>query len=254
MGALTNRLLQAIEEIQRMRHAQQSQAPATATGDVDSPPASAPASAQSQQQASGNCARKRTSDSSTADAASQDPKRRRRDAAPSHDTPQPNGPAAPPGARDTTPADAAMQDPERRRSDTEAARADPYATVHDNGDSYTKLRPGALEMLAALRQCCELRIFTMGDSRYACAMASLLDSSGALFRNRIVARDDANQAHGLKGLEKTGAMPPLTVVIDDTAGALPPPGLGCCSRGQGHRTALLARLIHPDCLGAGHAR
>eukprot|EP00892_Ulva_mutabilis_P002106 jgi/Ulvmu1/11897/UM081_0056.1 len=91
---------------------------------------------------------------------------------------------------------------------------DPYAVVHDNGDSFTKLRPGAFEMLAALRDVCELRIFTMGDARYAAAMASLLDASGGLFRNRIVARDDANQAR--KGLEKAGAMPPLTMIIDDT--------------------------------------
>lgn len=94
-----------------------------------------------------------------------------------------------------------------------------YATVYDNGDSYTKLRPGVFEMLEALRHRCELRIFTMGNPQYACAMASLIDSSGALFRNRIVARDDADPAWRCKGLQKAGAMPALTAIIDDTVGA-----------------------------------
>lgn len=94
-----------------------------------------------------------------------------------------------------------------------------YAKIYDNGDSYTKLRPGAFEMLEALRTRCELRIFTMGNPQYACAMASLLDSTGALFRNRIVARDDADPEWRCKGLLKAGGMPEITAVIDDTVGA-----------------------------------
>ena len=143
---------------------------------------------------------------------------------PSYTATQPDGAASRKRVRDSASADSTTA--AAVRPGAEVAQADRYATVYDNGDSFTKLRPGAFEMLAALQQCCELRIFTMGDSRYACAMASLLDASGALFRNRIVARDDANP-RGLKGLEKAGAMPPLTAIIDDTVGALS--GLSCAA-------------------------
>lgn len=136
-------------------------------------------------------------------------------------------------------------------SDTNADTAgdkNPYATVYDNGDSYTKLRPGAFEMLEALRNCCELRIFTMGNPQYACAMASLLDKSGALFRNRIVARDDADPAWRFKGLQKVGAMPTLTAIIDDTVGALLP------SRSPEPLTTFPLRAQRTAAPGAAHVR
>jgi len=57
----------------------------------------------------------------------------------------------------------------------------------------------------------------MGDKAYAHAMASLLDTSGTLFKNRIVANSDVTH-HGHKDLDVVmlrGAER-LVVILDDT--------------------------------------
>jgi TFIIF-interacting CTD phosphatase-like protein len=63
----------------------------------------------------------------------------------------------------------------------------------------------------------ELYVYTMGDKAYAHAMASLLDTSGTLFKNRIVANSDVTH-HGQKDLDVVmlrGAER-LVVILDDT--------------------------------------
>ena len=59
----------------------------------------------------------------------------------------------------------------------------------------------------------------MGDELYACAMASLLDSGGHLFRNRVINRADSNWEQHQKGLDKLGVVPTMAAVVDDTLGA-----------------------------------
>jgi hypothetical protein len=103
--------------------------------------------------------------------------------------------------------------------------------LFDLPDFFTKLRPGARELLAALKEKYKLYIYTMGDERYACAMANLLDTEGHLFRNRIINRSDANLCAGQKGLEKVDTVPEMTAIVDDTVGArpLPPSTFFTCS-------------------------
>jgi hypothetical protein len=69
--------------------------------------------------------------------------------------------------------------------------ADPVVThTGEPGAGVSCHSPGLLvtpPLLPALRQeMFELYVYTMGDKTYAHAMASLLDTSGTLFKNRIV--------------------------------------------------------------------
>ena len=52
---------------------------------------------------------------------------------------------------------------------------------------WTKLRPGAVRLLAAAAARFELYIYTMGNREYAYQMASLLDPSGKLLQARRLA-------------------------------------------------------------------
>ena len=100
-----------------------------------------------------------------------------------------------------------------------APRAATTAAPYQLRDFETKLRPGALALLARLQAKFRLYIYTMGDEVYACAMASLLDPGGDLFRNRILNRADSNWAVHQKGLHKLGVPESMAVVVDDTVGA-----------------------------------
>jgi TFIIF-interacting CTD phosphatase-like protein len=90
--------------------------------------------------------------------------------------------------------------------------------LHCLPDFHTKIRPGVSHFLKALAPLYRLYIYTMGDEVYACAMASLLDAEGNLFRNRVINRADANWAQQQKGLDKLGVVPSMAAVVDDTVG------------------------------------
>jgi TFIIF-interacting CTD phosphatase-like protein len=92
--------------------------------------------------------------------------------------------------------------------------------LHRLQDFHTKIRPGVSRFLRDLAPLYRLYIYTMGDEVYACAMASLLDTEGRLFRNRVINRADSNWAQQQKGLEKLGVAPTMAAVVDDTVGVL----------------------------------
>lgn len=110
---------------------------------------------------------------------------------------------------------------EQLRGSGDTADKATAAMLHDLPDFQTKLRPGLEAFLKALAPLYRLFIYTMGDELYACAMASILDPGGHLFRNRVINRADSNWAQHQKGLDKLGVVPAMAAVVDDTLGVLP---------------------------------
>lgn len=74
-------------------------------------------------------------------------------------------------------------------------------------------------MLTDLERVYDLHIYTMGDRVYAHEMASLLDVSGRLFKNKIVSRDDSS-VETVKDLKLLLGAEDMALVVDDTLGAL----------------------------------
>ena len=114
---------------------------------------------------------------------------------------------------------------EAEKIDTLRKSSDPSTVgtaklLHQLPDFETKIRPGAFELLNALKDRYRLFIYTMGDEIYACAMANLLDpdKGSGLFRNRIIDRSDSDWTQHQKGLHKLGVDPTLAAVVDDTPG------------------------------------
>eukprot|EP00854_Cymbomonas_tetramitiformis_P013414 gene13414-15850_t len=58
-------------------------------------------------------------------------------------------------------------------------------------------------------------IYTMGDKAYAAQMASILDPSGQLFRNRVVASSDSTSRH-CKDLDIVLGTETAVLIMDDT--------------------------------------
>lgn len=71
---------------------------------------------------------------------------------------------------------------------------------------WTKLRPGVVKFLEHLSYYFEMHLYTLGNERYANAMAVLLDPDGTLFKKRIIGRSDAE--------EKTGVLSPDSLISD----------------------------------------
>lgn len=61
----------------------------------------------------------------------------------------------------------------------------------------------------------EMYIYTMGDSQYAAAMASLLDPKKEYFNTRVISRDESTQKHQ-KGLDLVLGQESAVVILDDT--------------------------------------
>lgn len=117
---------------------------------------------------------------------------------------------------DIDPATEAQLDKILRRQSRNPSSA-PTLYRLDTFKMYTKLRPGVFELFAALKDKFQFYVYTMGDKQYAHAMASLLDTSGALFKNRIVSNIDCTQKHqkDLDVVMLRGA-DDLVAILDDT--------------------------------------
>ncbi|GMH45502.1 hypothetical protein BSKO_13459 [Bryopsis sp. KO-2023] len=82
--------------------------------------------------------------------------------------------------------------------------------------TWTKLRPGLRTFLAKADECFELWIHTQRSRPYADAVVGMLDPTGALFENRVIAQGSPSLGGvkslggGLKGRES------LVLIIDDT--------------------------------------
>uniref|UniRef100_A0A7N1A489 RNA polymerase II C-terminal domain phosphatase-like n=1 Tax=Kalanchoe fedtschenkoi TaxID=63787 RepID=A0A7N1A489_KALFE len=79
----------------------------------------------------------------------------------------------------------------------------------------TKLRPFVRDFLKQASSMFEMYIYTMGDSHYAAAMASLLDPKKEYFDARVISRDESTQKHQ-KGLDLVLGQESAVVILDDT--------------------------------------
>ncbi|CAM8885914.1 unnamed protein product [Rhodiola kirilowii] len=79
----------------------------------------------------------------------------------------------------------------------------------------TKLRPFVRDFLKEASSMFEMYIYTMGDSQYAAAMASLLDPKKEYFDSRVISRDESTQKHQ-KGLDLVLGQESAVVILDDT--------------------------------------
>ena len=83
---------------------------------------------------------------------------------------------------------------------------------------WTKLRPGARELLHTGAALCEPIVYTMGDRGYAAEMGRLLDPGGALLtRGRLIAASDSATA-GQKDLDVVLGGERMALILDDTPG------------------------------------
>eukprot|EP00238_Polyblepharides_amylifera_P008071 CAMPEP_0196582656 /NCGR_PEP_ID=MMETSP1081-20130531/39983_1 /TAXON_ID=36882 /ORGANISM="Pyramimonas amylifera, Strain CCMP720" /LENGTH=391 /DNA_ID=CAMNT_0041903287 /DNA_START=204 /DNA_END=1376 /DNA_ORIENTATION=- len=82
---------------------------------------------------------------------------------------------------------------------------------------FTKLRPHVFEFLDHVKDQFQLFVYTMGDKQYAHQMASLLDTTGNLFRNRIISNSDSSKQH-VKDLDimMLSGADNLVLIMDDT--------------------------------------
>ena len=83
---------------------------------------------------------------------------------------------------------------------------------------WTKLRPGARELLREASSLCEVLVYTMGDKGYAHEMARLLDPEGGLLRaGRLISAGDSTKG-GLKSLDVVMGDARSCIVLDDSPG------------------------------------
>ncbi|ORY93174.1 HAD-like domain-containing protein [Syncephalastrum racemosum] len=80
---------------------------------------------------------------------------------------------------------------------------------------YIKLRPGLSEFLETVSKLYELHIYTMGTRHYAEAVAREIDSTGKLFRNRILSRDESGSVTQKKIQRLFPCDTSMVVVLDD---------------------------------------
>ena len=81
---------------------------------------------------------------------------------------------------------------------------------------WTKLRPGARELITGMSSLCEVLVYTMGDRSYAGHMAQLLDPGGKLLRpGRLISAGDSTVA-GVKDLDVVLGDSRGVLVVDDT--------------------------------------
>lgn len=85
---------------------------------------------------------------------------------------------------------------------------------------WTKLRPSVKEFLVASSKLFELYIYTMGSRDYAMQMASILDPSGAYFRNRIIGQEDSTVTN-TKSLDIVLGSESKALILDDTEAVWP---------------------------------
>ena len=85
---------------------------------------------------------------------------------------------------------------------------------------WTKLRPGVHELLSELEELYDLHVYTMGDRVYAHEMASLLDTSGQRFKNKIISRNDSANERQKDPSLLLGAEDML-IIVDDTVCTIP---------------------------------
>ncbi|CAM8984229.1 unnamed protein product [Rhodiola kirilowii] len=78
----------------------------------------------------------------------------------------------------------------------------------------TKLRPFVRDILKEVNTMFEMYIYTMGDSRYAAAMATLLDPERYFYR-RVISRNESTQKHQ-KDLDLVLTHESAVIILDDT--------------------------------------
>ncbi|KAL1222061.1 RNA polymerase II C-terminal domain phosphatase-like 4 [Cardamine amara subsp. amara] len=84
----------------------------------------------------------------------------------------------------------------------------------------TKLRPFVRTFLKEANDMFEMYIYTMGDRRYARAMAKLLDPKGIYFSDRIISRDDCT-LRDKKSLDVVLGDEEAVVIVDDSKNVWP---------------------------------
>ncbi|KAI8824554.1 uncharacterized protein EV422DRAFT_520485 [Fimicolochytrium jonesii] len=79
---------------------------------------------------------------------------------------------------------------------------------------FVKLRPGTREFLLEMNEIYELHIYTMGSRQYADQIANILDQDRALFKDRIISRDE-NRSN-FKSIQRLfPSDQSMVVIVDD---------------------------------------